>query len=141
MARSSSQKKKRMRRLSLANVVARVLSEMAPQEEVVESESRDEVEPIEAPSLAFGEKKEGELLAEISIKQLVAQIIEEVEPIEQPPSKVIVHAIWYKLSPYGSSNKSSCEPVFQTPLATKSTPDSTACFYEHFVANASHPLI
>lgn len=35
---------------------------MAPQEEVVESKSGDEVEPIEAPSLAFGEKKEGELL-------------------------------------------------------------------------------
>lgn len=51
------------------NVVAGVLSEPAPHEEVAELESGREGKPVEAPSFAFGENNEGELPTDMLVEQ------------------------------------------------------------------------
>lgn len=45
-----------------------VLSELAPQEQVVESESGGEDESVEAPSFAFWENKERKLPADVPVE-------------------------------------------------------------------------
>lgn len=50
-------------------MVTRVLGELEPQEEVVESESSDEGELIEVSTFAFEGNKEGKLLIDLSVEQ------------------------------------------------------------------------
>lgn len=67
---------------SPSSFVAKVLTELASQEEVAESLSSAGKEPIEARSFIFKRNKEGELPADIPIEQPLTPIVEEVMLVE-----------------------------------------------------------
>lgn len=78
--------------------------------------------PIKARGFEFEPNRE----VELSIETPAEQIIEEATPVEHPRAKII-EATMVRSSPLREQIISaSIEPVFQTPLVTKSTPQSTA---------------
>lgn len=68
-----------------------VLGYLTPQEEVVEL-SQALGEPAEAQSFVFEVDREGELLVEAAVEDLLEQIIEEPVPVEQSPVLTVEEA-------------------------------------------------
>lgn len=94
------------------------------------SPSSTKSEPVEVGSSKFQPNKEGELLVDISIEQPPFQIIEKVAPVEQPPTEINEEIVVVVSSPpREQAINAITELVFQTPPATKSTPESTVGFY------------
>lgn len=103
--------------LSPSNIVTRVLSQLEPQKEVVESESGGKGESnIIHAMLPEENREEDQPMNKADEKQTVQIVKKEVQQISSPPKD--------------RAKSPTLEPSFQTPPGTKSMLESSSRHYD-----------